>query len=147
MGSVVSDEIKQSAYRWCYKYEMLFQVIAVEDDLREYLKEFSVYEAPKEHLGIFPLLDECMHQAYEAGVVVTNYREIIEENSLSERDLQRPSEEWTDTLTAEQILACIAWHFRRDHFSEGSWICDSIANGHMLTLVRGFIKAFEAESI
>jgi O-acetyl-ADP-ribose deacetylase (regulator of RNase III) len=142
----VIDDIKESAYRWCCKYEMLFQVIAVEDDLREYLKEFSVYEAPKEHLGIFPLLDECMHQAYEASVVVTNYREIIEENSLSERDLQRPFKEWTDTLTAEQILACIAWHFRRDHFSEGSWICDSVANGYMLTLVRSYMKAFEEKA-
>ena len=36
------------------------------------------------------------------------------------QDLAQPTKEWLDTLTEKQILAVIAWHFRRDHFSEGS---------------------------
>ena len=61
--------------------------------------------------------------------------ERIEDGKLSDRDLAQPSKEWLDTLTEKQILAVIAWHFRRDHFSEGSWISDSVADGYMAVLV------------
>ena len=55
------------------------------------------------------------------------------------QDLAQPTKEWLDTLTEKQILAVIAWHFRRDHFSEGSWIADSVADGHMAVLVDALL--------
>ena len=136
----VSADIKKKAYQWCTKYEVLFKVISVEEDLRNSLGHYSVYSAPEGHLGMYPILHECMEEAYLYGVVVTNYGQIIEETGISDRDLQRPKEEWADSLTEDQLLASIAWHFRRDHFSEGSWIADSVANGYMLVLVQSYLK-------
>jgi hypothetical protein len=48
-----------------------------------------------------------------------------------------------NTRTEKQILAVIAWHFRRDHFSEGSWIADSVADGHMAVLVDALLGRCE----
>ena len=45
-----------------------------------------------------------------------------------------------NSLLPEQILACVAWHFRRDHFSEGSLISESIAEGHMLSLLSTYLE-------
>ena len=64
---------------------------------------------------------------------------MIEDGKLSDRDLVQPTKEWLDTLTAKQILAVIAWHFRSDHFSEGSWIADSVVHGHMAVLVDALL--------
>ncbi len=140
-----STEIREKAYQWCRKYEMLFRVISVEEDLRNSLSHYSAYSAPKEHLGIYPILRECMKEAYEAGVVVPDYREIIEETGIENGMLQNPGEAWANSLTEDQILACIAWHFRRDHFCEGSWIAESVADGHMLVFVQSYLKKFEGK--
>ena len=136
----VSAATKESAYQWCGKYEILFRVISAEEELRNCLSHYSVYSAPKDHIGMYSILDECIEEAYSYGLVVSNYGQIIEETGISDRDLQSPAEQWCDSLTQEQLLACIAWHFRRDHFSEGSWISDSVACGHMLTMVQSYLK-------
>ena len=72
-------------------------------------------------------------------MVITDYGQIVEDGKLPDRDLAQPTKEWLDTLTAKQILAVIAWHFRKDHFSEGSWIADSVAGGHMAALVNALL--------
>ena len=51
-----------------------------------------------------------------------------------------PTEEELNALTAEQILGCIAWHFRRDYFSNGSLIDSSIAEGHMLWMLKAYVE-------
>ena len=57
-----------------------------------------------------------------------------QENELNEK-LER--------LDASHILGCIAWHFRRDHFSEGSLIADSVAEGHMLRMLKCYVDKLE----
>ena len=84
-----------------------------------------------------------IHEAYDSNVVITDYGQVVEDGKLSERDLVQPTKEWLDTLTEKQILAVIAWHFRRDHFSEGSWISDSVADGHMTVLVDALLGRCE----
>ncbi len=130
----------KNAIAWCQKYEMLFRTIYEDDELREFFQKFNVYQPPQGHHGIYDILDECMHNAYEADVVVTDYGQIIADDKLSDKNVAKPSRNWVRTLSEEQIFACIAWHFRRDHFSEGSWIADSVANGHMLILVQGLLS-------
>ena len=72
--------------------------------------------------------------------MITDYGQVIEDGKISDRDLVSPTREWIASLTDKQILAAIAWHFRRDHFSEGSWISDSVADGHMVVLVDGLLE-------
>jgi len=44
------------------------------------------------------------------------------------------------TLTKKQILAVVAWHFRRDFFSKENWMNDSVADGHMTVLVDALLQ-------
>lgn len=57
-----------------------------------------------------------MQEAYDSNVVITDYGNVVEDGKFSDRDLSCPSREWMYTLTEKQILAVIAWHFRREHF-------------------------------
>lgn len=136
---MVNQAVREKAYLWCHKYEILFQTIFETDELRKHLQSFNVYQLPQNYMGIYPILHGCFEQAYQDGIVISNYGKIIEKSGISEKDLAHPSKEWIESLSKDQILACIAWHFRRDHFVEGSWRNDSVANGHMLDLARGYL--------
>jgi hypothetical protein len=80
-----------------------------------------------------------MKEAYKQGIVVQNYREVVEEAGMQDK-VAEPTEEELKTLSAEQVLGCIAWHFRRDHFSNGSLIDSSIAEGHMLRMLKAYVE-------
>ena len=47
---------------------------------------------------MYPILHECMEEAYSYGLWFTNYGQIIEETGISDRDLQSPYREWADSL-------------------------------------------------
>ena len=51
-----------------------------------------------------------------------------------------PAEKDLRALSAEQVLGCIAWHFRRDHFDNGSLIHSSISEGHMLRMLKVYYE-------
>ena len=80
-----------------------------------------------------------MKEAYQKGIVVSNYMELVEEAGM-QRKVAEPTEEDLKALSADQILGCIAWHFRRDHFSNGSLIDSSIAEGHMLRMLKAYVE-------
>lgn len=141
LKEIVGEEtIPESVFKWCRKYSVLFHLIYEDEELKSFLQDFNVYNPPQGHKGLYKVLDECFHEAYSDEVVITNYGQVIEEGKISERDLVRPSAEWVSSITEKQVLAVIAWHFRRDHFSEGSWISDSVSNGHMMVLVDGLLN-------
>ena len=136
LKEIVGDyKISESVLKWCRKYSVLFHVISEDKEVKDFFREYNVYEPPQGHYGIYKILQECFQEAYDSNVVITDYRQVIEAGKISDRDLARPTEEWVSTLTEKQILAVIAWHFRRDHFVEGSLISDSMAGGHMAVLV------------
>ncbi len=142
MKVTVGDKMTEnSVIRWCGKYGVLFHAISEDEELRSFFKGYSAYFAPQGHHGLYKILHTCMHEAYESGVVITDYREVIEDAGLHACDVSEPSKEWLASLTEKQILAVIAWHFRRDHFSEGSWISDSVAEGHMAVLTDALLAA------
>ncbi len=138
-----SEQDLQEVYKWCLKYSKVFRILNEDVELREHLRKYSAYSRPEGHASIYQVLNECMKEAYESEVVITNYAEVIDKSELNNSVVAYPSDESVGSLTANQILAIIAWHFRRDHFSEGSWICDSVANGYMNILVNEFIKKYE----
>lgn len=85
------------------------------------------------------LYDYFMKEAYQKGIVVTNYSDLVEEAGMKNK-VAEPTEEELNALTAEQILGCIAWHFRRDYFSNGSLISSSIAEGHILRMLKAYVE-------
>ena len=109
---------------WCRKYEVLFRVVAEDEELSAFFRRFNPYEPLKEHRGLHDLLMECFHEAYASGVVIRDYREVIEEGSLPVGRVARPTEEWLDSLSDRQVLACVAQDI--DQFVDGAEQFDDI---------------------
>ena len=76
-----------------------------------------------------------MQESYHNGLVITNYWEIIDRLHLSETAILTADEKWLRSLPVEGVAACLAYHFRQDHFCEGSLVHTSIANGCMLRIM------------
>jgi len=133
-----SDYSNQKEF--CRKYEMLLKTIYEDEELRKWCNDYSVYAPVTEHKGLEHILYYVfMPEAYDVNLVIQNYGEVIETGKLDERLVSSPTADFISQLSEEQILACIAWHFRRDHFSEGSLIADSIANGKLLPYFKAMI--------
>ena len=88
-----------------------------------------------------------MHEAYECGMVPKHYDEDIETIAPWEeagRSIMNPNPEFLEPLASRQILACIGYHFRADHFCDGSLEEDSLPNGSLLQLIKAYrCKALE----
>lgn len=125
-----SEYSKQKDF--CRKYYMLLRTLHEDIELRKWCNDFSVYAPVTEHNGLERILSNFMHEAYNVDLVIHDYRTVIEESKLDERLVSCPTDAFVKQLNDKQIIACIAWHFRRDHFSEGSLISDSIGNGALL---------------
>ena len=80
-----------------------------------------------------------MEDAYQNDIVVHNYSELVESGEMKNK-VAALTEEDLRALSAEQVLGCIAWHFRRDHFDNGSLIHSSIAEGHMLRMLKAYYE-------
>ena len=76
-----------------------------------------------------------MEEAYRKDIVVRNYSDLVEDAGMNDK-VTEPIEEDLKALSSEELLGCIAWHFRRDHFDNGSLISRSIAEGHMLRMMK-----------
>lgn len=73
----------QKIISWCQKYEVLLRVVYEDDELRSFFQSYNVFYPTQEmmdrHRAVRKALDECMHEAYAAGVVITDYKKVIEE--------------------------------------------------------------------
>jgi len=131
-----ADSKDQERKSFCDKYIPLLELIDQDEELKEACKNHSVYKNDDQHPALIRYLyDHFMHEAYDADIVIRNYRDLVEENNSIDW-VAEPTEEQLKELDQKHVLACIAWHFRRDHFSEGSLIADSIANGYMLLMLK-----------
>lgn len=129
---------QQLAY--CLKYIPILEMIDADPSLKEACVKHSAYAKDEKHASLINYLYQYfMKEAYQKGIVVTNYSDLVEEAGMKNK-VAEPTEEELNALTAEQILGCIAWHFRRDYFSNGSLISSSIAEGHMLRMLKAYVE-------
>ena len=99
-------------------------------------RRYSVYSRNPGQAALERTLCAWMDQVYEAGLVIANYREVMDRWGLEERRVAQADGRWLAHQPYLCVLASIAWHFRRDHFCEGSLISCSIASGALLRLFR-----------
>ena len=137
---ITEEMIHQQYLDYCNRYIPLLEMIAEEPGLSKKCKSYSAYAKKKTDKIIDVIYGPFMKEAYDVGMVIHNYREIVESAGL-QRIVQTPSEDNLKGLTREQILACIAWHFRADHFNNGSLINTSIADGYMLNMLKAYTVA------
>ena len=124
---------------FCLKYIPILEMIDTDPSLKEACAKHSAYAKDEKHASLINyLFDYFMKEAYKKGIVVTNYMELVEEAGMKNK-VAEPTEEELKALSADQILGCIAWHFRRDYFSNGSLISSSIAEGDMLRLLKAYV--------
>ena len=124
---------------YCLKYIPILEMIDTDPSLKEACAKHSAYAKDEKHASLINYLYQYfMKEAYKKGIVVTNYNELVEEAGMKDK-VAEPTEEELKTLSADQILGCIAWHFRRDYFSNGSLISSSIAEGDMLRLLKAYV--------
>ena len=125
---------------YCLKYIPILEMIDTDPSLKEACAKHSAYAKDEKHASLINYLYQYfMKEAYKKGIVVTNYNELVEEAGMKDK-VAEPTEEELKTLSADQILGCIAWHFRRDYFSNGSLIDSSIAEGHMLRMLKAYVE-------
>ena len=128
---------------FCLKYIPILEMIDTDPSLKEACAKHSAYAKDEKHSSLINYLyDYFMKEAYKKGIVVTNYMELVEEAGMKDK-VAEPTEEELKTLSADQILGCIAWHFRRDYFSNGSLIDSSIAEGHMLRMLKAYVEKID----
>ncbi len=133
------DDAGEKRAAFCRKYVPILQVIEADEELKRACAAHSAYSRDTLHPALTEYLyREFMHEAYDSGMVIPNYMELIEEQGAGTW-VQDPSDEELSGLDAEHLLACIAWHFRRDHFSEGALVASSIAEGHMLRMLKAYL--------
>ena len=116
---------------FCLKYIPILEMIDTDSSLKEACAKHSAYAKDEKHASLINYLyNYFMKEAYKKGIVVTNYSDLVEEAGMKDKVAE----------PAEQILGCIAWHFRRDYFSNGSLISSSIAEGHMLRMLKAYVE-------
>ena len=101
---------------------------------KEWCRNYSVYE-PTDVDGLYGHLTKLFHKAYEANALLSNYQDIIERTKLDEAQISDAAADWLSSLSTEELMACITYHFRRDHFVEGALINSSVASGAMLRML------------
>ena len=139
----MKGDVILSKLDFCKKYIPILQMIEDDQDLVQACKDYSVYKNNNKHDSLMNYLyGYFMKEAYASGIVVTDYQEIIESAGLMDKVNNLP-ENILSSLSSKQILGCIAWHFRRDHFCEGTLISESIGEGHILRLMIKYVEKTE----
>lgn len=111
----------------------LLERIDEEPEKRRWCRNYSVCGANSGQAELERMLWRFTDQSYQLGLVAANYDKIIRTLGIDEDTLKEPD---VGRLTYLETLACVSWHFRRDHFSEGSLVRESIGTGVMLRLLR-----------
>lgn len=112
----------------------LLEQIEASREKKTWCHRYSVYSSNPGQEKLLRDLRVFMAGAYENGLVISNYQAVLQRWRLEGRSVAVADPAWLETQPYLCILACISWHFRRDHFCEGTLIAQSIADGIMLRL-------------
>ena len=121
------DSIKQFIKKWL----PLLEKINKDESLKERCKNYNAYIPCDENDR---LLDELqfllfLKEAYDSEIVRPDYLSFGED---MQKEIFHPSDDFINSLSELNIIRCITWHFRADHFDNGFLICSSFASGALL---------------
>ena len=135
MGDNSINYIKEKEF--CRKWISLLERIDSDASLKNRClntKSYSDIDKLTKELDFSTFLKE----GYESGIVVKDYRSIMPEEY--ENIIFNPDDDFIEKLSELEIIACIAWHFRCDHFTEGFLLTESFPNGSLLKLFKALLK-------
>ena len=132
----MQDVTKHQRQEFCLKYIPVLQMIEDDSDLKDACRNYSIYKMENRHKSLIDYLYHYfMGEAYRKDIVVQNYSELVESGRMKDK-VAKPTEKDLNDLSAEQVLGCIAWHFRRDYYDNGYLMAYSIAEGYMLRMLK-----------
>ena len=84
--------------------------------LKELCRRYSVYDFDDKFRVIRDPISGLIHENYDAGYFLSNYPDVLSLYGLDGGQMDQLN---VDELPYLATLACLTWHFRRDHFCEG----------------------------
>ena len=140
MRLIAVTSTTQKRLIFCDKYIGFLKMINEDDELKQWCKQYSAYKPAKTHKSLEDYIyHSLVKDAYDADMVVQNYAQLVEESGVGEQ-IGKPTESVLKQIDADHILGWIAWHFRRDHFCEGSLIQESIGDGFLLMMLEQYVE-------
>jgi hypothetical protein len=125
---------------FCAKFMTLLEMFTRDEGLQAWAAGYQKNRPGDEHAGLGSFIyDEFVPGARKAGLTPADYYEIIDNSALDVRMISNPDVAWIQGLTREEILACVAWHFRADYFAEGALVRHSIGDGVLLKFFKALL--------
>lgn len=115
----------------------LLRSVANSPELLEWCKGYPYEVGENTNEQLDREIEWFLEASYSEGLVVKDYMEYF---SPSDPEPHMAKQEWVEKLSFQQLLAAIAYHFRMDHFCNGSLWNDSIPSGALLKLFEELSK-------
>ena len=123
-------------FAFCRRHIPMLRIIAADEKLKGWCADCFANDSGDGDALLDSYIYGCfLRDAYDVGMVIPHYDVLLEDGGINDW-VFRPTKELLEPLDAEHVQACIAWHFRRDHFVEYSLVSDSIAGGFMLLMLE-----------
>ena len=129
--AVAGDPVIEEFIDWAISF---LEDIASSPEKTQWCKDYDYHS--DDTFGLEKGIRYFMEHAYDLGFVITDYREEMERHHLEESNVIAAKSSWVSQLSFKSTLACIAYHFRWDHFCECNLENRSIADGMLLRLFR-----------
>ena len=141
------EDVATNQILFCRVHLPILKSILKNQESRRWCLNYSVYDRETTHPELERYFDAFISEAYRCGMVPRNYGELLERLNpdrwiMDPRHLQQ----FIRKQDAPHILACIAYHFRADHFDNGSLISKSIASGILLQMMAAYLEKAEREA-
>ena len=108
---------------------------------KKYIPQLKAIRESSER--VFPTCD-FERDAIESNILVRDYGFLVKDSI--EEWVAEPTTEQLNKLDPLHIFACVTWHFRRDHFVEGTLESLSIREGHMLRMLQAYLEKVNEKS-
>ncbi len=128
---------RKDVFEFIDKWIPLLEKIDNDESLKSRCRKYDAYgtfqyrdtTAIEEELHFWSFWDE----ADKSGIVVTDYVSFTEGK---EELVFNPTDEFIQSLSLDNVLRCIACHFREERWREGFLIKESFTNGSLLKLFK-----------
>lgn len=118
----------------------MLQTIDEAPELCKWCSEYSAYGQNEEYLTLQREINWFLHASYSEGLVVTDYREYLDQMNLRYGVVEGAEAFWLEGLSLCQLLSVMTYHFRKDHHCDGSLMNESLASGAMYRIVLELAK-------
>ena len=122
------------------KWLPLLIKIDEDESLKDRCRNYNAFISSKEANQLVEDLDfyNFLKEGYDSGIVFGDYSRYIDK--MDQLDIVHPSDEFISKLSEIEIISCIAFHFRMDHWNNGSLINESFVEGSLLKFFKALTK-------